>query len=126
MAIELSTLSWPNTLTRMVFERLCLVESDYLNAEFKNDHGWFRLVFEQTDFSAYDAGRLQKELAEFYDFAVLDFLEMLDAAQNNPLKSKQDFSLMPVPAIRAILVGNKTEVDFKCLSDFILNHGNTN
>ena len=118
--IDLSSLSWPNALTRMVFENLFIVKGSRHEANFKNDQNWYKLVFAKTDFSAYDIDRLQIELEEFYDFAVLDFLEILEAAKYNPVKTVLNVRSLHMQALQAILEGNKTEIDFRLLAERIL------
>ena len=104
----------------MVFENLFIVKGSRHEANFKNDQNWYKLVFAKTDFSAYDIDRLQIELEEFYDFAVLDFLEILEAAKYNPVKTVLNVRSLHMQALQAILEGNKTEIDFRLLAERIL------
>ncbi len=104
----------------MVFENLFIVKGSRHEANFKNDQDYYKLVFAKTDFSAYDISSLQIELEEFYDFAVLDFLEILEAAKNNPVKTVLNVRSLHMQALQAILEGNKTEIDFRLIAERIL------
>lgn len=125
-AVDLTLLPWPNAITRTVFKDLCLKEAKRVESDFKIGQNWFRLVFEQTDFTAYSVAKLQEELSEFYDFAVLDFLEIVAAAKNNPIRAGLNIGGMQLPGIKTILTQTKSEIDFRFLADLIITrHGNT-
>ena len=78
----------------MVFEKLCLVKGVDMKQSSKTTRDWYKLVFAKTDFAAYDLSRLQIELEEFYDFAVLDFLEILGGGKKQSCEDSIECSLL--------------------------------
>ena len=119
---DLSSASWPNTTTRMVFEMLMLKECDSSDAQFTKHGKWYQIAFEQTDFASFTPTRLQEELEEFYDFAVEDFLEILTAARNNPINTETTHLAMTNELMAQVLTEKRSEIDFGFIVELINNN----
>ena len=109
---DLSSASWPNTTTWMVFEMLMLKECEASEAAFTNQGKFYRKAFDQTDFASFTRTRLQEELEEFYDFAVQDFLEILTAARNNPIGKETSHLAFTNELMAQVLTEKRSEIDF--------------
>ena len=109
---DLSSASWPNTTTQMVFEMLMLKECEASEAAFTNRGKFYRMAFDQTDFASFTRIRLQEEMEEFYDFAVQDFLEILTAARNNPIGKETSHLALTNELMAQVLTEKRSEIDF--------------
>ena len=116
---DLSSASWPNTTTQMVFEMLMLKECGASDAQFTNQDKFYRMAFDQTDFASFTRTRLQEELEEFYDFAVQDFLEILTAARNNPIGKETSHLAMTNELMAQVLTEKRSEIDFEFICTMI-------
>ena len=116
---DLSSASWPNTTTRMVFEMLMLKECEASDVQFTNQGVFYRMAFDQTDFASFTPTRLQEELEEFYDFAVEDFLEILTAARNNPINTETTHLAMTNELMAQVLTEKRSEIDFGFVVELI-------
>jgi hypothetical protein len=117
---DLSIVMWPNATTRLVFETLILKKSKENEAIYVANQSFFKLAFEQTDFSSFSAERMRLELEEFYDFGVQDFVEIMDAARNNPIGTHRKDLKMGREMILHIFSNNKSEIDFDFIAELIL------
>lgn len=117
---DLSIVVWPNATTRLVFEMLILKKAEENEAIYFANQSFFKLAFEQTDFSSFSAERMRLELEEFYDFSVQDFIEIMDAVRNNPIGTHEKDLKMGREIISRIFSNNKSETDFDFIAELIL------
>ena len=96
-----------------------LKECEASDAQFTNQGKFYRMAFDQTDFTSFTRARLQEELEEFYDFAVQDFLEVMTAARNNPIGKEKYHLATTKELIAEVLTEKRAEIDFGFVVELI-------